>query len=133
MSGATAAPDRLVLILDDEASIRESLGEFLMDCRIPVVLAESAEEALAMDCLGDVAVAVVDIRLGGMNGLEFIKVLHRGHPHIQCIIHTGSTDFQLDAELLAIGLTHDEVLFKPLMDMAVLEEAVRRKMAESCP
>ena len=125
------ASKRLVLILDDEANIRESLGEFLLDCRIPVVLAESAEEALALDRLEDVAVAVVDIRLGGMDGQEFIKILHRRHPHIRYLIHTGSADFQLDAELRAIGLTHDQVLFKPILDMATFEMAVRSKLVES--
>ena len=133
MTGNTAATSkRLVLILDDEANIREGLGEFLTDCGISVVLAESAEEALGLDGLGDVAVAVVDIRLGGMDGQEFIKILHRRHPHVRYLIHTGSADFQLDAELLAIGLMRDEVLFKPILDMASFERAVRSKLVESC-
>ncbi len=133
MTGNNAASTGLVLILDDEVNIRESLAEFLLDCRIPVVIAESAEEALEFDRLADVAVAVVDIRLGGMDGQEFIKILHRRHPHIRYLIHTGSADFQLDAELLSMGLRHDDVLFKPILDMASFEQAVRSKLVESCP
>lgn len=131
MTAGTESSSGLVLILDDEANIRASLGEFLLDCDIPSVGAESAEEALAMDCLGDVALAVVDIRLGGMDGLEFVKVLHGRHPRIRFLIHTGSTEFQLDAELRAIGLTRGDVLFKPVLDMTTFERAVRRKLTES--
>lgn len=122
---------RKVLLLDDEPNIRESLGEYLEDCGVSTLLAESGEEALAMGGLDEVAVAVVDIRLGGMDGLEFIKVLHARRPDVRYLIHTGSTDFQLDDELHAIGLTGREVFFKPVLDMSVLEQAIRRKLAEA--
>jgi CheY-like chemotaxis protein len=133
MIGRSEPPAGLVLLLDDEENIRVSLAEFLLDCDIPSVSAESAEEALALDCLGAVALAVVDIRLGGMDGLEFIKTLHGRYPHIRFLIHTGSTEFQLDAELRDIGLTSGDVLFKPVLDMTVFERAVRRKLTEPCP
>jgi CheY-like chemotaxis protein len=126
-----APSGRKVLLLDDEPNIRESLGEYLEDCGVSTLLAESGEEALAMDGLDEVAVAVVDIRLGGMDGLEFIKVLHARRPRVRYLIHTGSTDFQLDPELHAIGLTEREVFFKPVLDMSVLEQAIRRKMVEA--
>jgi CheY-like chemotaxis protein len=128
---AGASGRRRVLLLDDEPNIRESLGEYLEDCGIATLLAESGEEALAMDGLGEVAVAVVDIRLGGMDGLEFTKVLHARRPGILFLIHTGSTDFQLDPELRAMGLTEREVFFKPVLDMSVLEQAIRQKLGET--
>ncbi|WP_028577838.1 response regulator [Desulfomicrobium escambiense] len=125
------AAGRSVLLLDDEPTIRESLGEYLEDCGIATLQAESGEEALAMDGLEAVAVAVVDIRLGGMDGIEFIKALHALRPDVRFLIHTGSTDFQLDPELRAIGLTECEVIFKPVLDMSVFERAIRQKLAEA--
>jgi len=119
-----------VLVLDDEPNIRESLAEYLMDCGFTTFTAESAEDALALPGLGDVEVAVVDIRLGGIDGLEFIKRLHVLHPAVHCLIHTGSTDFQLDRELRAIGLTEHEVLFKPVLDMGIFEALILEKVAE---
>lgn len=119
-----------VLVLDDEPNIRESLAEYLMDCGFTTFTAESAEDALALPGLVDVEVAVVDIRLGGIDGLEFIKRLHVLHPAIRCLIHTGSTDFQLDRELRAIGLTEHEVLFKPVLDMGIFEALILEKVAE---
>ena len=120
----------MVLVLDDEPNIRESLAEYLMDCGFATLMAESAEDALALPGLGDVAVAVVDIRLGGIDGLEFIKRLHVLHPAVRCLIHTGSTDFQLDRALRAIGLTEREVLFKPVLDMGIFENLIREKVTE---
>ena len=122
-----------VLLLDDEPDIRDSLKEFLDDCGISTVRAGSAEEALELECLDEVQVAVVDIRLGGMDGLEFIKTLHARRPGIRYLIHTGSTDFQLDAQLRKIGLTESEVLFKPVLDMSVFQQAIRKKLAEAQP
>jgi len=119
-----------VLVLDDEPNIRDSLAEYLMDCGFITLTAESAEEALAMPGLGEIAVAIVDIRLGGMDGLEFIKRLHGRHPTLRCLIHTGSTDFQLDKELRDIGLTDHEVLYKPVLDMGIFETLIREMVAE---
>ncbi len=120
--------EKLVLVLDDEPNIRESLAEYLMDCGFFTLTAESAEKALELHLLDEVAVAVVDIRLGGMDGLEFIKRLHALRPAVRYLIHTGSTDFQLDQELRDIGLTELDVLFKPVLDMSVFETEIRNKL-----
>lgn len=119
-----------VLVLDDEPNIRDSLAEYLMDCGFVTRTAESAEDALALPDLGEITVAIVDIRLGGIDGLEFIKRLHVLHPAVRCLIHTGSTDFQLDRELRDIGLTDREVLYKPVLDMGIFEALIRDKVAE---
>lgn len=123
--------DSRVLLLDDEPNIRDSLGEYLEDCGIVTVRAASAEEALELEGLDKVLVAVVDIRLGGMDGLEFIKILHALRPGVRYLIHTGSTDFQLDVRLREIGLNEKDVLFKPVLDMSVFERAIRKKLAEA--
>jgi len=121
--------EKRVLVLDDEPNIRESLSEYLMDCGFSTLTAESAEKALDLPLLDEVAVAVVDIRLGGMDGLEFIKRLHALCPAVRYLIHTGSTDFQLDQELRDIGLTELDVLFKPVLDMSVFETEIKNKLA----
>ncbi len=118
-----------VLILDDESDIRASLGGFLDDCGFSVLVAGSAEEALSLDLLAEVGVAVVDIRLGGMDGLGFIKLAHAKHPGIRFLIHTGSTDFRLDEDLRSIGLTEADVLYKPVADIGMFEAAIRVRMA----
>lgn len=126
--GELAGGASRVLVLDDEFDIRESLSGFLDDCGFSVLTAGSAEEALSLDLLAEVGVAVVDIRLGGMDGLGFIKLAHVKHPWIRFLIHTGSTDFRLDQDLRSIGLTEDDVLYKPVVDIGMFEAAIRARL-----
>lgn len=117
-----------VLVMDDEQNIRESILDYLEDCGFHAVAAASAEEALGMSDLDHVAVAIVDIRLGGMDGVNFIKRVHAQYPAISFLIHTGSTDFQLDTELRAIGLTDRDVFYKPLLDMSIFQRVLAEKI-----
>ena len=113
-----------VMVLDDEINIRESLAGYLEDCGFDVVSAESAEEALEPGRLDDVGVAIVDIRLGGMDGLSFIRKVRLVRPDMYFLIHTGSTEFRLDGDLRALGMTDMEVLYKPVLDMGVFEQLI---------
>lgn len=131
MTPGNSKPAGRVLVLDDEPNIRESLAEYLEDCGFDVLTAESGEQALSLPLLDEVAVALVDIRLGGMDGLAFIRRMHERLPGAACLIHTGSTDFQLDDGLRAIGVTEHDVFFKPVVDMRIFESAIRKKMAEA--
>ena len=57
-----------VLIIDDETSIRTSMGEFFEDFGFQVHTVGSAEAALAAIAEQDFDVAIVDIRLPGLDG-----------------------------------------------------------------
>src|SRR5215472_12353268 len=59
-----------VLIVDDEAGIRESLSSILRDEGYQVDSVGSAEEALERSALGDLEVILLDVWLPGMDGLE---------------------------------------------------------------
>lgn len=118
--------ERKILVLDDEPDIRDSLAAYLEDCGFSVLPVGSGEEALAS--LSEVCVAIVDIRLRGMDGLTFIKKAHVLRPDILYIIHTGSTEFQLDDELRALGMTDAQVLFKPVLDIGVFDRIIRERI-----
>lgn len=115
-----------VLVLDDEPDIRESLAAYLEDCGFSILSVGSGEEALS--ALEGVFAAIVDIRLRGMDGLTFIKKAHALRPDIHFLIHTGSTEFQLDEELRALGLTDSQVLFKPVLDIRIFDRAIRERL-----
>ena len=119
--------ERKILVLDDEPDIRDSLAAYLEDCGFSVLPVGSGEEALAS--LSEVCVAIVDIRLRGMDGLTFIKKAHALRPDILYIIHTGSTEFQLDDELRALGMTDAQVLFKPVLDIGVFDRLIRERIS----
>ena len=63
-------PKPHLLIVDDEAGIRESLASILQDEGYFVEAVGSAEEALERASVGDVEVILLDVWLPGMDGLE---------------------------------------------------------------
>jgi len=115
-----------VLILDDEQMVRENLEAFLEDEGLRVLTASNGEEALNVLAANTIMVGVVDMRLPGMAGSEFIVKAHALSPETRFIVHTGSTNYKLPRELRAIGITRDEVFIKPLADMQVILDATAR-------
>ena len=106
-----------ILVIDDEPFIRESLVGFLEDCDYEVSSAESAEQALNLLRETPYNVAIVDLRLPGMNGDVFIQEINRLVPDIRFLIHTGSVDYRLSKKLLEIGVLPDHVFYKPQHDL----------------
>ncbi|QLA21447.1 response regulator [Desulfolutivibrio sulfoxidireducens] len=103
-----------ILILDDEERIRELLAHFLEDFdEFAVSVADSGEQALA-DLAGWPAdVAVVDMRLPGMSGTEFIVAAARDGVCRRFVVHTGSNELVLTEELAGLGLSERDIFYKP--------------------
>ncbi len=106
-----------ILVLDDEQSIRESLSEYLRDFGYEVQSAGTAEDALRMMRLEQPDVAIVDIRLPGMDGDELIRQCSKIMPELQYVVHTGSVAFTVHDELIALGVTRQNIMWKPVLDM----------------
>ena len=115
-----------VLVLDDEQMVRENLEAFLEDEGLLPLTATNGEEALKILAEKDVAVGIIDMRLPGMAGSEFIVKAHGVSPTTRFLVHTGSTNYKLPRELKDIGVTHDDVFIKPLADMTVVMNAIKR-------
>ena len=118
-----------VLVVDDESSIRWSLTEFLEDYDFAVSSVGSAEEALDLLAEERYDVGIIDLRLPGLSGDSLIFQAHKIIPNMRFLIHTGSTSFKLSEELKSIGLRDGHVFLKPLSDLTVLSDAVK-KVAE---
>lgn len=119
------APTPRILVLDDEEAVRTGLVLFLEDDEFEVLSASSAEEALALLEERPVDVAIVDIRLPGMDGDAFIQEAHRTGRAANFLIHTGSTNYSLPPVLRALGISRKQVFRKPVIDMAIMSEAIR--------
>ncbi len=120
----------VVLILDDEDMVRENLQAFLDDEGFKTLTASSGEKALALLADNRVHACIVDMRLPGMSGNEFIIKAHKAHPDMRYLIHTGSTAYKLPAKVIACGLTRDMVFIKPVRDMCELSDAIRRLVSQ---
>ncbi len=105
----------LVLVIDDEERIRRLLVGALEDQDdLRAAGAASAEEALVMLEAEPADVAVVDLRLPGMDGEAFIREAHRRGLCQRFILHSGSIDLALSPALVALGMTPADVMQKPI-------------------
>ena len=79
-----------VLLVDDEASFVDVLSRRLTLRGFEVVQAESGTEALELlDSVPNIEVAVLDLNMPGLNGLETLEHLKRVHPLVEAVILTG--------------------------------------------
>lgn len=117
---------KLFLILDDEASIRQSIAAFMEDEGYLVFEAGSGEEALEIVKTTAIQEAVVDIRLPGIDGNTFMIEARKMLPDLKFVIHTGSSDYRLPDEIRALGITPEKVLIKPVKDLKQILTAMKR-------
>jgi len=118
--------EKLFIVLDDEQSIRQSIASYLEDEGHRVLCAESTEAALELVKQHPVDAAVVDIRLPGKDGNAFILEAREIRPEIKFVIHTGSADYTLPEAVKALGMTKENVLIKPVRDLSIILEALKR-------
>lgn len=118
----------LVLVVDDEASIREATGDFLESQGYRILLADSGEEALRVFLQHQAAVRLVitDIMMPGMDGLALVRALRGLQPSLPVIASSGLDRNQNHEEFAALGV--GEVLAKPFSPPALLK-AVSRHLA----
>jgi response regulator RpfG family c-di-GMP phosphodiesterase len=98
----TPDPER-VLVVDDEASVRRMLERWLTDLGYPVALAAHAGEASELLRTGEFALALVDIRMPGVSGMEFLREIVRAHPDTAVVMCTAVVDVETAVESLKLG------------------------------
>ena len=85
-----------VLIADDENSVIQSLVGSVPWVELGLVVAATASdgrEALRLAQKEQVDVAIIDIRIPGINGLELCEQLRRRNEKMQLIIASGYAEF----------------------------------------
>jgi two-component system response regulator RegA len=89
MSDLDALTDRTLLLLDDDAALRNRLGRALQSRGFTVTLAESVAEAMTAVQTDAPAFAVLDMRLEDGSGLQVVEVLREARPESRVIMLTG--------------------------------------------
>lgn len=117
-----------ILVLDDEPFIRMSLAAFLEDEGYQVDEAASAEQALRHLDDNDVALVVVDLRLPGIDGADFIRYARMKDAELKFIIHTGSMEYRLDEDMKALGLCSKDIFCKPVKDLSALSHSIGKRL-----
>ncbi|HET8746247.1 MAG TPA: hybrid sensor histidine kinase/response regulator [Ramlibacter sp.] len=116
-----ASQPRTVLIVEDEAAIREGLGLLLEEWGYQAVAARTAEDAERLARRLDVPPDLIlsDLHLGnGPDGLAAIEAVRRGRGHeVAAMLITGDTS---PAELRRANESGHPVLFKPVQARKLL-------------
>jgi DNA-binding response OmpR family regulator len=111
-----------VLIIEDEAIMRESLRDWLKDEGYEVETAKEGEEALEKIGKKEFSVAVLDLRLPGKDGLEVLKEATEKDPKIKGIVITAYPTVETAVEAMKIGAV--DYIVKPFAPDA-LEKAIQ--------
>ncbi|SHJ20350.1 DNA-binding transcriptional response regulator, NtrC family, contains REC, AAA-type ATPase, and a Fis-type DNA-binding domains [Dethiosulfatibacter aminovorans DSM 17477] len=83
-----------ILIIDDEAGIRLTLGEGLKDFGHQVKAAKNSMEAYKVNSEFSPELIILDLNLGFENGLDLIESLRESNPNVQIIILTAYGDIK---------------------------------------
>ena len=112
-----------ILIVDDENHIRFFLKEILTRDGHEVVDVDSGEAALKAIAEHNFDLALIDLNLGGMNGMEVLSKLRQMSPDTIPIVLTAYASLETSVDALRQG-AHD-YLFKPCKTVE-LRDSVRR-------
>ena len=113
----------IILVVDDEPAIRELMVMALATTSREVLTAGSGEDALEIVKRFDVDLAVLDLVMPGMNGVETFRAIHSLRPTLPVMIVTGYPDSDLMAQALEIGPV--TMMSKPV-DLAQIQKTVHR-------
>lgn len=115
-----------ILIVDDEASIREVLSSLLAEEGYEVIAAATAEEGLERMEGGDVSVAMLDVKLPGMDGIELLAEIKRRFPSTEVVVMTSYAS--LETAIAAIRRDAYDYIQKPFEDLEEPCAVVRRAL-----
>lgn len=126
-AGGAAAAER-VLILDDEESILEILGQHLTEVGYDCTTTTSAAAALRMLASREYALLITDLRMPEMHGLEVVRRAKEIDVTLAVIVVTALMEVSNAIEALRTGA--DDYLMKPfnLVEIALsVEKALERR------
>src|SRR6187431_2513218 len=92
--------DRVVFVVDDDSSIRESLKDLIQSVGLRVEAFDSAQEFLGSKRPDIPCCLVLDVRLKGLSGLDLQKRLVEGDVDIPIIFITGHGDIPMAVQAM---------------------------------
>src|SRR5262245_39351059 len=109
----------LVIIVDDDASVREALSELILSAGFQTTAFASTRELLDADMLDRPGCLILDVRMPGASGLDLQHHLARhGNPK-PIIFLTGHGDIPMSVQAMKAGAV--DFLTKPVRDQTLLD------------
>src|SRR6266853_2226517 len=126
--------EQVVFVVDDDESMRAALTYLFQSMNLHVEVFSRATAFLESELPSIASCLVLDIRLPGVNGLEFQGVLAGAGIHIPIVFMTGHGDIPMSVKAMKAGAI--DFLPKPFRDQDMLDAVMRalerdRKRRES--
>lgn len=105
---------KTILIVEDDELVRESLYEILKHQKYSVVPACDAEEGLQKVSQRSFDMALIDLRLPRMTGLDFLRKVRKDYPDMSCVMMTSFATVETAVEAMKLGAF--DYITKPIND-----------------
>jgi FixJ family two-component response regulator len=118
-----------VFVVDDDAAMRDSLGDLIRSVGLRVELFDSAQDFLRSERPDVPGCLVLDVRMPGQSGLDLQRRLNEAGVAIPIIFITGHGDVPMGVHAMKAGAL--EFLTKPFRDQDLLD-AIQQALDRDC-
>jgi FixJ family two-component response regulator len=115
----TSLDTAIVFVIDDDAAVREAIQGLLKSVGLRSTSFGTAQEFLSSERTDEPSCLVLDVRLPGINGLDFQGQLAEAGVSIPIIFITGHGDIPMSVRAMKSGAV--EFLTKPFRDQDLLD------------
>lgn len=119
VSGIGPTETSVVMIVDDDAAVRESLCELMQSAGLEAVSFASTRELLEADALARPGCLVLDVRMPGTSGLDLQNQLIKSGNPKPIVFITGHGDIPMTVQAMKAGAI--DFLTKPFRDQTLLD------------
>ena len=117
------SPTAMVFVIDDDKSVRKSLARLLDAALYKTEVFNSASEFLSRSAHSGPSCIVVDVRMPGLNGIDFQEALIKNGREEQLIFITAHGDIPMCAQAMKAGAV--DFLPKPFKPSQLMESVER--------
>ena len=103
---------------DDEPNIADTLARILQTSGFEAIAVHSGEAAVATASTFLPDVAILDVMLGGLNGIDAASMIVQQRPSCRIVLFSGHPD---TAKLIESGETPFEIFAKPVAPLRLLQ------------
>ena len=125
----TDAEQPIVIIVDDDASVREALSELILSAGFQPASFASTRELLEADVLDSPGCLIVDVRMPGASGLDLQHHLAQSGNPKPLIFLTGYGDIAMSVQAMKAGAV--DFLTKPVRDQTLLDAVIAGVAADA--
>jgi FixJ family two-component response regulator len=112
-------PQSLVIVIDDDALVREAISDLLRSVGLQTKVFASVPEFLEWKLPDDPSCLVLDVRMPGLSGLDLQAELNKAQVHIPIVFVTGHGDIPMTVRAMKGGAV--DFLAKPFRDQDMLD------------